>query len=70
MAAHLHHPNLVQFIGASTEGELILVTELMTTSLGGLMHRGPLSKAHDKEYDLLFLDFDIFLLHISKLSNQ
>ena len=50
MAARLHHPNLVQFIGASTEGELILVTELMTTSLEGLMHR----KAHDKEYDLLF----------------
>ena len=46
MAARLRHPNLVQFIGASTEGELILLTELMTTSLGGLMHRGPLSKAH------------------------
>ena len=46
MAARLRHPNLVQFIGASIEGELILVTELMTTSPGALMHRGPLSKAH------------------------
>ena len=46
MATRLRHPNLVQFIGASMEGELILVTELMTTSLGALMHRGPLSKAH------------------------
>ena len=46
MAARLRHPNLVQFIGASIEGELILVTELMTTSLGALMHRGPLSEAN------------------------
>ena len=41
-----HHPNLVQFIGASMEGELILLTELMTISLGTLMHRGPLSDAN------------------------
>ena len=46
MAARLHHPYLVQFIGASMEGELILLTELMTTSLGALMHRGPLSDAN------------------------
>lgn len=45
MAARLHHPNLVQFIGASTEGELILLTELMTTSLGNQMNHGPLSEA-------------------------
>ena len=46
MAARLRHPNLVQFIGASIEGEMILVTELMTTSLEVLMHRGPLSEAN------------------------
>ena len=46
MAARLRHPNLVQFIGASIEGELILVTELMTTSLGALMHHGALSEAN------------------------
>ena len=46
MAARLRHPNLVQFIGASIEGELILLTELMMTSLGALMHRGPLSDAN------------------------
>ena len=45
MAARLRHPNLVQFIGASMEGELILLTELMSTSLGVLMHQGPLSEA-------------------------
>ena len=31
--ASLRHPNLVQFIGASLEGEFIVVSELMTTSL-------------------------------------
>ena len=46
MAARLRHPNLVQFIGASIEGELILVTELMMTSLGALMHHGALSEAN------------------------
>ena len=34
LAARLRHPDLVQFIGASMEGELILLTELMSTSLG------------------------------------
>ena len=52
MAARLRHPNLVQFIGASTEGELILLTELMTTSLGDLMHRGPMSEATIKSISL------------------
>ena len=52
MAARLRHPNLVQFIGASTERELILVTELMTTSLGALMHRGPMSEAAIKSISL------------------
>ena len=46
MAARLRHPNLVQFIGASIDRELILVTELMMTSLGALMHRGALSEAN------------------------
>ena len=33
MAARLRHPNLVQFIGATTEGEMMILTELMPTSL-------------------------------------
>ena len=45
MATHLRHPNLVQFIGASVERELILVTELMTTSLDALMNHGQLSES-------------------------
>ena len=33
MAAKLRHPNLVQFIGASVEGNPVFLTELMPTSL-------------------------------------
>ena len=33
MAARLHHPNLIQFIGATAEGESMIVMELMSTSL-------------------------------------
>ena len=33
MAAKLRHPNLVQFIGATVEGDMMIVMEFMTTSL-------------------------------------
>lgn len=33
MAARIRHPNLVQFVGATQEGEMIILTELMPTSL-------------------------------------
>ena len=33
MAARLRHPNLVQFIGATSEGNMVILTELMSTSL-------------------------------------
>ena len=33
MAARLRHPNLIQFIGATIEGEMMIVMELMATSL-------------------------------------
>ena len=46
MAARLRHPNLVQFIGASLEGEPIILTELMTTSLRAELEKGPISHAH------------------------
>ena len=40
MAACLRHPNLVQFIGASVEGNPIILTELMTTSLRTQLEKG------------------------------
>ena len=33
MAAKIRHPNLLQFIGATLDGEMIILTELMPTSL-------------------------------------
>ena len=33
MAAKLRHPNLVQFLGATVEGDMMIIMEFMTTSL-------------------------------------
>ena len=45
IASSLRHPNLVQFIGATTEGQTIILTELMHTSLRATLERGPLNAA-------------------------
>ena len=39
MAARLRHPNLIQFIGATMEGEMMIVMELMATSLRSQLER-------------------------------
>ena len=39
IAARIHHPNLVQFIGATLEGEPVILTELMATSLRAVLER-------------------------------
>ena len=39
MAARLRHPNLIQFIGATMEGEVMMVMELMATSLRSQIRR-------------------------------
>ena len=39
MAARLHHPNLIQFIGATMEDEMMIVMELMATSLRSQLRR-------------------------------
>ena len=39
MAARLRHPNLIQFIGATMEGEMTIVMELMATSLISQLRR-------------------------------
>ena len=46
MAAHLRHPNLVQFIGATLEGEMIILMELMHTSLRRELEQGGISREH------------------------
>ena len=45
IAARLRHPHLVQFIGATLEGEPIILTELMSTSLRDVLGRGGLREA-------------------------
>ncbi len=45
MAARLRHPNMVQFIGASVKpGNVIILTELMTTSLRTELEKGPMNQ--------------------------
>ena len=39
MAARLRHPNLIQFIGATMDGEMMIVMELMATSLRSQLRR-------------------------------
>ena len=46
IAAKLRHPNLIQFIGATLEGEPVILTELMATSLRAVLEQGPLDFAH------------------------
>ena len=43
MAARIRHHNLLQFIGATQEGEMIILTELMPTSLRRELRRDNLS---------------------------
>ena len=45
IAAKLRHPNLIQFIGATLEGEPVILAELMATSLRAILERGPLNPA-------------------------
>ncbi|XP_064393619.1 uncharacterized protein LOC135341072 isoform X2 [Halichondria panicea] len=46
MAARLRHPHLVQFIGATLEGKMIILTELMATSLRRVLEGGRISREH------------------------
>ena len=43
MAARLRHPNLAQFIGATLEGDMIILTELLHTSLRNVLEQGGIS---------------------------
>ena len=44
MAARVRHPNLLQFIGATLLGELIVLTELMPTSLRAVLGEADLTQ--------------------------
>ena len=61
IASKIRHPNLVQFIGATTEGSIIILTEIMQTSLrkkletGGLSYPAILSISLDVAHALNYL---------------
>ena len=61
IASKIRHPNLLQFIGATTEGNPIILTELMSTSLrkeletGGLAYPAILSISLDVAFALNYL---------------
>ena len=46
IAAKLRHPNLLLFIGATIEGEPVIITELMPTSLRKELEKGKLANDH------------------------
>ena len=64
MAARLRHPNLVQFIGASMEGEPMIVMELMTRSLRNLLESGPISQ---RQVTLMCIDVALALNYLHKI---
>ena len=43
LASRIRHPNLLQFVGATLDGELIILSELMHTSLRAQVESGPLA---------------------------
>ena len=61
IASKIRHPNLLQFIGATTEGNPIILTELMPTSLrkeletGGLAYHAILNISLDVAFALNYL---------------
>ena len=44
VASRVRHPNLLQFIGATRAGQLMIITELMPTSLRKELEKGSLTK--------------------------
>ena len=48
MASRIRHPNLLTFIGATLEGEMVILTELMPTSLRKELERQPMTLDQSK----------------------
>ena len=56
MAARVRHPNLVQFIGACMEGGMVILTELLPTSLRRELERG---ENHMTSHQLISIGLDV-----------
>lgn len=46
MAAELHHPNIVLFMGASMEKDPMVISELISTNVRQQLDKGPLGRVH------------------------
>ena len=44
IASRIRHPNLLQFIGATRVGNLMILTELMPTSLRKELEKSPMTR--------------------------
>ena len=72
IAAQVHHPNIVQFLGATNEGEAIILTELMPTSLRRVLEKRALERHSLSHVETVSIGLDVTralnYLHLMKPS--
>ena len=59
ISAQTHHQNIVQFIGATLEGEMIILTELMMTSLRKVMEKRSIEKSSLSTAEVTSISLDV-----------
>ena len=59
MAARFRHPNLVQFIGATRTGKMIILTELMPTSLRAVLEQRAREHKTLEQIEVISISLDI-----------
>ena len=59
MAARLRHPNLVQFIGATRTGKMIILTELMPTSLRAVLEQRAREHKKLEQIEVISISLDV-----------
>ena len=64
MAARLRHPNLIQFIGATMKGEMMIVMELMATSLRSQLEKDVYFQPNPVKAISLDVAFGLNYLHL------
>ena len=67
ISAKCHHPNLLKFLGATLEGDPIILTELMETNLYDVIRQHQLK---DHQFTLLLLDIASAINHLHGLSPE
>ena len=59
MAARLRHPNLVQFIGATRTGKMIILTELMPTNLRAVLEQRANERLKLEQNEITSISLDV-----------